>query len=86
MWSGAIGPSIKYLFKYTHKGVDYVVGLLKEKTSKNETDEIKKYLEMRYISTTEACWRLFQFELNYRDPPVERLNFHLENEQQTLQI
>jgi len=39
---------------------------------------------MRYISTTEACWRLFQFELNYRDPPVERLNFHLENEQQVI--
>ena len=57
---------------------------LKENTSKNETDEIKKYLEMRYISTTEACWRLFQFELNYRDPPVERLNFHLENEQQVI--
>jgi len=39
---------------------------------------------MRYISTTEACWRIFQFELNYRDPPVERLNFHLENEQQVI--
>jgi len=76
--------SIKYLFKYIHKGVDYVVGLLKENTSKNETDEIKKYLEMRYISATEACWRLFQFDLNYRDPPVERLNFHLENEQQII--
>lgn len=39
---------------------------------------------MRYISTTEACWRLFQFDLNYRDPPVERLNFHLENDQQVI--
>ena len=64
--------SIKYLFKYIHKGVDYVVGLLKEKgASKNEIDEIKKYLEMRYISTTEACWRLFQFDLHYQDPAIE---------------
>ncbi|XP_062189934.1 uncharacterized protein LOC133892964 [Phragmites australis] len=77
--------SIKYLFKYIHKGVDYVVGLLKEKgSSEDEIDEIKKYLEMRYISTTEACWRLFQFDLHYQDPPVERLNFHLENEQQVI--
>ena len=77
--------SIKYLFKYIHKGVDYVVGLLKEKgASKNEIDEIKKYLEMRYISTTEACWRLFQFDLHYQDPVIERLNFHLEDEQQVI--
>jgi hypothetical protein len=77
--------SIKYLFKYIHKGIDYVLGLVKEKhDSNNETDEIKRYLEMRYISTTEACWWLFQFELNYRDPAVERLNFHLENDQQVI--
>jgi len=77
--------SIKYLFKYIHKGVDYVLGLVKEKNgSTNENDEIKKYLEMRYISTTEACRRIFQFELNYRDQHVERLNFHLENEQQVI--
>ncbi|KAJ1257558.1 hypothetical protein BS78_10G005300 [Paspalum vaginatum] len=77
--------SIKYLFKYIHKGVDYVVGMLQKKdNSKNDVDEIKRYLEMRYISTTEACWRLFKFELNYRDPPVERLNFHLEDEQQVV--
>jgi len=77
--------SIKYLFKYIHKGVDYVVGLLKEKgASKNEIDEIKKYLEMRYISTTETCWRLFQFDLHYQDPAIERLNFHLEDEQQVI--
>ncbi|XP_062186018.1 uncharacterized protein LOC133889557 [Phragmites australis] len=77
--------SIKYLFKYIHKGDDYVVGLIKDKDkSNNEIDEIKKYLQMRYISTTEACWRLFQFELSYRDPPVERLNFHLENEQHVI--
>ncbi|XP_062206116.1 uncharacterized protein LOC133907991 [Phragmites australis] len=77
--------SIKYLIKYIHKGDDYVVGLIKDKDkSNNEIDEIKKYLQMRYISSTEACWRLFQFELSYRDPPVERLNFHLENEQQVI--
>ena len=76
--------SIKYLFKYIHKEDDHVTALLKERDTSNETDEIKKYLEMRYISTTEACWRIFQFDLHYRDPPVERLPFHLENEQQVI--
>ncbi|KAK1684710.1 hypothetical protein QYE76_045558 [Lolium multiflorum] len=58
--------------------------MLKERDAANDTDEIKKYLEMRYISTTEACWRLFQFDLHHREPPVERLPFHLENEQQVI--
>jgi hypothetical protein len=51
--------SIKYLFKYIHKDDDQVTALIKERDAANDTDEIKKYLEMRYISTTEACWRLF---------------------------
>jgi hypothetical protein len=43
--------SVMYLFMYIHKGVDYVCGILKEKRIRDEqVDEIKKYLEMRYIS------------------------------------
>jgi hypothetical protein len=39
------------------------VAVLKEKGLKeNQIDGIKRYLEMRYISTIEACWRLFQFD------------------------
>ena len=77
--------SVKYLFKYIHKGVDYVCGILKEKGLQDEqVDEIKRYLEMRYISTMEAIWRLLQFPIHYQDPTVERLNFHLENEQQVI--
>jgi hypothetical protein len=58
--------SLKYLFKYIHKGVDYVCGVLKEKGLNNDQIyEIKKYLEMRYISTSEACWRLHQFLIHY---------------------
>jgi hypothetical protein len=63
------------------------VDVLKEKGLKeNQFDEIKRYLKMRYIyiSTIEACWTLFQFDIHYQDPPVERLNFHLENEQQVV--
>jgi hypothetical protein len=48
--------SVKYLFKYIHKGLHYVMVVLKEKGLKeNQIDEIKRYIEMRYISTIEAC-------------------------------
>jgi hypothetical protein len=68
--------------KRIDKGLDYVVANLKEKGLKDDqVDEIKRYLEMRYISTIDVCWRLFQFDIHYQDPPVERLNFYLENEQ-----
>jgi hypothetical protein len=34
--------SVKYLFKYIHKGLDYVVAILKEKgLNENQIDEIK---------------------------------------------
>ncbi|KAK9233064.1 hypothetical protein WN943_023313 [Citrus x changshan-huyou] len=45
-----------------------------------EMDEIKTYLDCRYISATEACWRIFQFDIHYRKPAVERLSFHLPGE------
>ena len=43
-------------------------------------DEIKTYLDCRYISATEACWRIFQFDIHYRETTVERLPFHLSGE------
>ncbi|XP_074346805.1 uncharacterized protein LOC141685608 [Apium graveolens] len=46
----------------------------------NERDEIKAYLDCRYISACEACGRIFQFNINYRHPAVERLPFHLPDE------
>jgi hypothetical protein len=45
------------------------------------SDEIKAYLGCRYMFAIEVCWRIFQFEINYRELVVEKLNFHLENEQ-----
>ncbi|XP_075640552.1 uncharacterized protein LOC142612333 [Castanea sativa] len=37
-------------------------------------------LLVKYISTSEACWRIFEFPIQFRYPPIERLNFHLEDE------
>jgi hypothetical protein len=82
--------SIKYLFKYITKGPDRATLILEENVHVDastgiqhvtNTDEVKAYLDCRYISAIEACWRIFQFDIHYRLPAVERLNFHLENEQ-----
>ncbi|XP_074356544.1 uncharacterized protein LOC141696284 [Apium graveolens] len=69
--------SIKYLFKYINKGPDRATAVIE---IVDERDEIKAYLGCRYISACEACWRIFQFGINYRYPAVERLPFHLPNE------
>ncbi|XP_019166684.1 PREDICTED: uncharacterized protein LOC109162437 [Ipomoea nil] len=39
-----------------------------------------KYL-FKYISPPEAGWRIFAFDIQFRNPSVERLSFHLPNEQ-----
>nr|CAD1824599.1 unnamed protein product [Ananas comosus var. bracteatus] len=75
--------SIKYLFKYVNKGHDRVTAAFYQSTSESEhlQDEIKMYYDCRYVSPCEAVWRIFGFDINYREPPVERLSFHLQNEQ-----
>lgn len=82
--------SVKYLFKYINKGPDRVRVCVQYRASdqsfpsKNYDeghDEIKTYLDCRYLSACEAYWRLFEFDIHVREPAVERLPFHLENEQ-----
>ncbi|XP_031116659.1 uncharacterized protein LOC116020319 [Ipomoea triloba] len=77
--------SIKYLFKYVNKGNDRVTAEFynsaAEKGTGKEIDEIKMYYDCRYISPCEAAWRIFAFDIQFRNPSVERLSFHLPNEQ-----
>ncbi|XP_019157753.1 PREDICTED: uncharacterized protein LOC109154409 [Ipomoea nil] len=77
--------SIKYLFKYVNKGHDRVTAEF-YKTSNDEEngkliDEINMYYDYRYISPCEAVWRLFGFDIQLKAPLVERLSFHLPNQQ-----
>lgn len=39
------------------------------------------YYDCRYVSPCKAAWRMFGFEIQYRNPAVERLSFHLPNQQ-----
>ncbi|CAH9089783.1 unnamed protein product [Cuscuta europaea] len=77
--------SIKYLFKYINKGHDRVtVGFFNSASGHEETrpvDEIKMYYDCCYISPCEAAWRILGCEIQYKNPPVERLIFHLKGEQ-----
>ena len=47
-------------------------------------DEPGHYLDTRYIGATEACWRIQEFPLRFRYPPLEMLSIHLPNEQNAI--
>ncbi|CAH9074553.1 unnamed protein product [Cuscuta epithymum] len=80
--------SIKYLFKYVNKGHDRVTAgfydVSPHQADSKRVDEIKLYYDCRYLSSCEAAWRLFAFDINYREPSVERLTFHLPDEQHVI--
>ncbi|XP_012842410.1 PREDICTED: uncharacterized protein LOC105962644 [Erythranthe guttata] len=77
--------SIKYLFKYVNKGHDRITATFFQPPSTDAAsvvrDEIKMYYDCRYLSACEAMWRIFAFDIHYRDPPVIRLSFHLPDNQ-----
>ncbi|CAB3235853.1 unnamed protein product [Arctia plantaginis] len=68
--------AIKYICKYIHKGSDQATFSLQ-----NNNNEVEKYLNGRYISSSEALWRFFQFPIHERLPAVVHLAIHLENGQ-----
>ena len=55
-----------YSFKYFHKGPDRA-------TMEYEIDEIKQYIDGRYIGAPEALWCIFHFDIHKQIPSVERL-------------
>nr|GEY44356.1 DNA helicase [Tanacetum cinerariifolium] len=82
---------IKYLFKYISKRTDRVVANITtpidETASTSNSgpihiDEIKNFVEAKYIGPHEACWRILEFLIHYRDPTVLTLAVHSENMQE----
>ena len=51
--------SMKYINKYLDKGND--CGTL---TLHDKQDEVKQYIDGRYVSPPEAVWRILQYELH----------------------
>jgi len=77
---------LKYLCKYVHKGPDQTAIIFQQIRKQSEKpineqtkdiDEIKEYLECRYISKQDVLWRLLEYDIHYHWPPVERLPVHL---------
>ncbi|PIA35515.1 hypothetical protein AQUCO_03500110v1 [Aquilegia coerulea] len=65
--------AVKYIHKYIYKGHDratMVVG--------GTTDEIKQYIDARYVGSIEAAWRLLGNKMHKEKPSVTRLSLHLE--------
>nr|XP_043618055.1 uncharacterized protein LOC122589793 [Erigeron canadensis] len=78
--------AIKYLFKYLNKGPDRATIVIHENVATHGQssaeniliiDEIKNYLDCRYLSPCEAVWRMLAFSIHYSYPSVIRLTFHL---------
>ncbi|XP_054083761.1 uncharacterized protein LOC114804961 [Zeugodacus cucurbitae] len=68
--------AIKYICKYIHKGSNKATFSLHM-----NNDEVERYLNGRYISSSEAFWRIFQFSIHAPFPAVVHLAVHLENGQ-----
>lgn len=67
--------SIKYVHKYIYKGPDRTT------LQTQGHDEVKAYLDSRYISSVQAAWHIFEFPMHLEWPSVYRLPVHLEDQQ-----
>ncbi|KAL7547642.1 hypothetical protein ACHAWF_010926, partial [Thalassiosira exigua] len=81
--------SIKYLFKYFHKGSDQSTVTVENAPDKDGVDsndgglpdEVLEYQTKRYVVGAEATWRLRRNELASREPADCRLPVHLPDKQ-----
>ena len=64
-----------YLYKYISKGNDFAKAKIAGIKS-----EIEMYRTARYLSASEATWKMLGFETNSRYPSVTRVHAHLEQD------
>ena len=62
--------TVKYSFKYIHKGPDRA-------TFQYDRDEIKKFINSCYIGAPEGMWRILHFDVHKHIPSIERLQVSL---------
>uniref|UniRef100_A0A453HYF7 ATP-dependent DNA helicase n=1 Tax=Aegilops tauschii subsp. strangulata TaxID=200361 RepID=A0A453HYF7_AEGTS len=71
--------AVKYLYKYIYKGHDKASFNIDHPDAGGNIDEIKRYVDARWIAPPEAMWRIFGFPLCANYPPVLQLPLHLPN-------
>jgi len=80
---------VKYLFKYVTKGADCSKIYLRRVRNGEDTpydketqttNEVKEYLDCRYICDQDACWRILGFDIHRHHLAVERMPVHLPND------
>jgi hypothetical protein len=70
--------SIKYLHKYVHKPPDRAQ---LELEATNDHDEVKEYIDARYVCPQEAVWRILEYPMYDRSHSICSLPVHLDGEQ-----
>ena len=73
--------AIKYVIKYVNKGNDMAAFAFQRH---NPSDEIDIFQAARYVSCSEACWRIFGYHIHKHYPAVINLQVHLPNGQRVL--
>ncbi|KIJ35047.1 hypothetical protein M422DRAFT_262790 [Sphaerobolus stellatus SS14] len=69
---------VKYIHKCVFKGPDHATVKVGDRENLNE---IKQYLDARWIGSSEAVWRIFCNQMHAEKPTVYRLQFYLPNQQ-----
>nr|XP_020178789.2 uncharacterized protein LOC109764361 [Aegilops tauschii subsp. strangulata] len=62
--------AVKYLYKYIYKGHDKASFSIDQPDADGNIDEIKRYVDARWVTPPEAMWRIFGFPLCANYPPV----------------
>lgn len=76
--------AVKYLFKYVYKGLDRASVRLSgsdDQATAQNLDEISQWQNTRYVSTTEAIWRLYGYRIQQQSPSITRMDVHLPDQQ-----
>ena len=70
--------TIKYIYKYVHKGTDVSTVAL---GTEDDKDEIRQFVNARTIDPYDAHWRIQGYKVQDRDPAVMKLAIHTEDQQ-----
>ena len=75
--------SVKYMYKYMYKCHNRALWEVRSGQTRDpeKRDEIQEFQDGRYIGACEAVWRTFGFSTGEIQPPVERLDLHLEGDE-----